>query len=438
MAVLQPSNASSTVVSPTILLVESLILPPFSPLSKMDSHLPALLDELLDDCFQYSVDPKCLCDTRARFVQGFHRFLTERHTHENLEFVIEIFRYEYFFDKIHPENVELQKVRSASRTHKQFSSSFLNQSLEHFIDSLPYPTSAMRKVHKIRTSDSELSLSGFLQSDQFGFEFDDFNPHSSNAWQNFKDQNVSSDDSSRGSLSLSPLDPEGLLNDQWDYIVKEFISINSPQQVNLNSKTVKEILAEDAISGIHHNPIVLIKAKLEVIQLLEENAYAAFLRSQKTENSFLECNGPCQFDAIDASMMSMGINEAPVNKKVLDADVSRSTLPSPLPRPLSLRGGCTNTQVKSALTSPLPQSRIKTKFLSHFSTNSENSSSASSISSFMQHFRSNSGSSTRGAVSVPHSGLNTQAHSPVNEIPRPSSTVHESLSLLGKLMRKKK
>lgn len=420
--------------SPAPLLATSLILVPFSPLSKLIPGLPSLLDELLDDCFQYSVDAKSVSAGRGRFVQSFHRFLNERHTHENLEFVIEIFRYEYFFDKIHPENVELQKARSASRTHKHLSSSFLNQSLEHFIDNLPYPTSSMRKVHKVTTSDSDISTSGFLLTDQFGFEFDDFQTNSANPWDNLKDQHVSSDDeSSQSSLGLSPLDSEGLLTDQWDYIVKEFIAVNSPQEVNLNSKTVAEILAEDAILGVHHNPIVLIKAKLEVIQLLEENAYTPFVRSQKTESAAYESRDSCLFDPIDAAMMSMDGSDTPVSKKSAQ---SHAKLVSP--RPVRLRESVNSPSGKHHV-SLLPQSRIKSKLFSHLSTNSETSSSGSSLSSIMQSFRAHSGGFTRGTVSVPHSGLNSQAHSPVQELNRPSSTVHEgSPSLFGKILRKKK
>lgn len=436
------SSGANSVISPALLPVDSLVLAPFSPMSKMDSNLPALLDELLDDCFQYSIDPKCLCETRARYVQNFHRFLTERHTHENLAFVIEIFRYEYFFDKIYPENVTVQKARSASNTPSHYSSSFLNQSLEHFIDSLPYPTSSMqRKIHKVGTSDSDLSISGFLLSDQLGFDFDDIPPSSSNAWDALKDQNVSSDEEesmSRSSLTLSPLDSEGLLTDQWNHVVREFILENSPQQVNLSSKTVVEIMAEDSIQGLAHNPIVLIKAKLEVIQLLEENAYRLFLRSQKAEFNMCECKGSCQANSADSTMVftSPLTSGSPSSKKHLQSPQMKAS--SPLARPFDLRDHHAGTSTKS-MASPLPQSRIKSKFLSHLSNNSETSSSGSSISSFMHHFRTHSGGTPRAAVSVPHSGANSQAQSPVQEIPRASSTVHEgSPSLLGKILRKKK
>lgn len=426
MPVLKDFDLDSAAVSPKLSPVISPILGVISPISKMSPNLPFRLEELLDDCFQYSIDPKTLCKARAQHVQTFHQFLTERHTHENLSFVIEIFRYEYFFDKIHPENVEFQRSRTASQS--QLSSSFLNQSLEHFIDSLPYPTAAMqRKVQKLGTPRSGSSLS--LLSVQFGFEFDDIPPSSSEAWEVLKDQTISDDDESLQSSqnSNSPLDPDSLLTDQWDLIIREFIHENAPQQVNLSNKTAQEILDEDRIKGTSHNPIVLIKAKLEVMQLLEENAYSSFIRNQKAGIGNCECKTSCQPDtSVDSDAKKHNSNRTKHSTPHGRTELKDICMKSPLNKP--------------AIASPLPQSKIRSKFLSHLSTNSEASSSGSSLSSFIQHLKTHSSNgSTRHAISLPHTASNSRAQSPVQEFDRPSSTVHdESPSILSKFWRKKK
>lgn len=392
-----------------------------SPMSKKNLHLPSLLEELLDDCFQYLIDPKWLCDTRAEYVQSFHKFLTSRHAHENLLFVIEIFRYEYFYDKIHPENVQLQKTTTS---HSSLSANFLNQSLEHFIDSMPYPTSSMqRKVHKGTRSRSSLQL----LSVHMGFDFDDIPPSSSEAWDVLKDQAVSSDDeSSLHSVTSKKLfDAQTLLADQWNLIMREFIDENSPQQVNLCDDTVRELKAEDQDKQTSPNPIVLVKVKTEVMQLLEENAYSPFMRTQKAELNGCACKGKCEFDG-SGDFDSLRENSLRVKQS------------SPLSMPQD-REICMNTPSRLGLATPLPQLKFKTKLLSHLSANSESSSSGSSLSSFMHHFKTNLGSgTTRLTSSVPHLGVSSKAHSPVPEIDRPSSTIHDgSPSILTKLWRKK-
>lgn len=391
-----------------------------SPLGKRNADLPSLLEELLDDCFHYLIDPKWLSPSRAEYVQSFHRFLTSRHAHENLLFVIEVFRYEYFYDKIHPENIELQRTTTSSGS--TLTANFLNQSLEHFIDSMPYPTSSMQRKLNRNTRSRSSSL---LLSVQLGFDFDDIPPSSSDAWDVLKDNTVSSDDDDTSLVSgasSSSFDAKTLLADQWNMIMREFIDENSPQQVNLCNDTVRELKAEDTGTP---NPIVLLKVKTEVMQLLEENAYSPFIRTKK--QGTCSCKDRCEL-------------ETPVDDGVSrKSSLYRVRQSSPLCMPTD-REICMNTPSKLSLTTPLPLSKFKSKLLSHLSTNSESSSSGSSFSSFMHHFKTHSGSGgTRLTSSVPHLAVSTKPHSPVLDIERPSSTVYDgSPSILNKLWKKKK
>lgn len=420
MAVLNDSDAESSILSPALSPVTSPVLPGLLLPSKTDSSLPSLLEELLDDCFHYSISPKVLCDLRAQYVQSFHKFLRERHTHENLAFVIDIFSYEYYFDKIFPENVELQKSRSDC--HSQYSHSFLNLSIEHFIDSLPYPTSSMqRKIQKSRNSSSQTLL-----SDHFGFEFDDLPLKPAEAWDALKDVTVSSDEESLASSrkTSGSIDTDALLSDQWDYIILEFIVDNAPQQVNLSNKTARDILAENDIKQ-RHNPIVLIKAKLEVTQLLKENAYSTF-RTLRAQADACDCRGLCKFTAA----LPLKSRKARSGLKLPSTPIDVDEL-----REINFTSAFNS---KSGMATPLPHSKLKSKFLSHLSSNSDTSSSGSSLSSFIHHFKTSGSNVARPVASVPHSTMNSQTQSPVLEIERPSSTVNDASSLLNKLWRKKK
>lgn len=434
--VLQDMELEST--EDSISPVESLGLL-LSPLRQLDLNLPSLLDELLSDCFQFSIDSKGLCESRRTYVEKFHKFILDRHTYENLAFLIEIFRYEYFYDKIHPEHSELHRAHCSS-SHLPLS--LLNDLLHHFVDNLPYPTSSMqRKVHKVSSplggsSSSQLSV-------PFGFDFDDIPPSSADAWNVLKDQAISDDENSSLALRDSHLvDPDVLLTDQWNFVMSEFIRDNAPQQINLCNNTALAITTEDARRGTDHSPAVLIDAKAEVMQLLEENAYSLFLRSQKHDTNTCECKGGCCYSvpagtkrATVLRLVSMG--------EALDREICMN-LPGPSSSEVCMNGRDLNASspICRSTVALLPHSKFKSKFLAHLSSNSDTSSSGSSLSSFMHTLK-----GARVSSPVPHSvtnsvvnsARNSRAASPDLDSLRPASTLHDTnLSLMGKLWKKKK
>lgn len=393
--------------------------PSNSPCSFKSDSQPLLLEDLLDDCFQLSINVNTLCSARVNYARKFEKYLSDLHTKENLAFLIEIFRYEYFYDKIYPENVELLKSKAASRAH--FSPSFLNQSLEHFIDSLPFPTSSMRRS---RSSSSCRSINTNT-SNMFELGFED---PPSNVWDQLKDQNVSSESETSSRVSAASLESESLLADQWNFIMLQFIRADAPEQINLCNKTAREILEQDALACVH-NPVVLIKAKVEVMQLLQENAYGSFLQAQKDEMAQ---------DSCEYLENCLNRSKTPVSIR------SRTPLP---------HSAATVSRLVAPVVSPVPLKR-KLKFLSHVSTSglnhSDSSGSGSSLSSFISHFKSHGGIATpSNLTSAPHStihsALHSQSTSPVfraEDIIRPLSTtgahVPSSPSILGKLWKRKK
>lgn len=226
------------------------------------------LHALLHDCFQLAVDPDSVCDSRAETAKRFQKYLESLHTAEHLNFVIEIYRYEYYYAKIERHEYTKQQCADLSR-------SVLNHSLTQFLDSLPEPTIVRRPKKCIgrlclrmssESRSSSLLPTGHLSDDE-----------PSNFWDDFKNSNVS-DELDQELLVLDSED--SVLAHQWRYIMSQFVVADSPQQVNI-SNTVASVLAKQ--NGAVHSPSLLFDAKEEVIQLIRENGYSQFLAQQRKE-----------------------------------------------------------------------------------------------------------------------------------------------------------
>lgn len=233
------------------------------------------LEELLDDCFKRAIGQP-LPESRALVAGAFERFVHLLHTQENLSFLIEIFKYEYYYDKIFPENIE--RLRLASSSPVQYSNSFLNKSLDRSIDSLPHPSQLQPTPHRrlllkvsIRSEDHEPTsvFASALELDESPMEL---------AWGGLRDNiidsppDLSSDDES---------DDKHLLTTQWNLIVESYINNDAPDQINLSNKSSREILQEDTHNSGIHNPLVLLRAKNEILQLIKENAYLSFIKAHR-------------------------------------------------------------------------------------------------------------------------------------------------------------
>lgn len=270
----QPKAPIPRKPNPTLLRQVSSSIPvsPAATPASTSPRLASLLDTLLEDCVLHSLDPSLLCPPRIEHVKQFHRFLRERHCHENLAFLIEVFRYKYYYNKIGPAPTEA--------AHTLFKPSFLDQLLELSIENLRLPSSTIRRATRSISHSRNNSVVNVALP--FPFELDDIdatNSASASAWSNLKDNYVSDDDSSVFSgesvHSCTSSEKASLLNEQWAMIVERFVEANSPEQVNICAATAHSILDADQLGVVH--PSVLEPAKAEAIDLLRENAYNSFL-----------------------------------------------------------------------------------------------------------------------------------------------------------------
>lgn len=445
-------------------LWSSPVLPhPLSPVSTR-------LEELLHDCFTASINKSLLSSEKAAIVQKFHKFLYELHCHENLAFIIEIYKYEYFYEKIHGSDVQ----NLATQKFQHLNSSFLNQLLENHIESLPFPTKSMRKSvrRNLLRSRSSQSLNNI---DPFPLDFDE-PVETNNMWENFCDQNISSDsedewdqegDASSPLSNSDPSDPSGclersessnsflsnLLAEQWIFIMTNFVEPNSPSQINLCDRTI-DLIRRNMLEDSAPNPLVLARARSEVVIILRENAFDSFIRKENIEENNI-------FNRLYASSLpTLGMDstfeivnvQSKEPKNYAQTITEKARVASPRSgEVLSAMNGSVHT---ANVVAPMPSKR-RTKFFSAFSNNSSSeglSSPSGSATGLFNQLKSPAlNGHNRVASAVPESPSPSSARSRAvtpslfvgvgESISRPDSSTsdgQQSPSILGKLWRKKK
>lgn len=399
----------------------------------------APLEELIDDCFKYSIGH--LNDAnKADVVKQFSRYIVEAHCHENLSFLIEIFKYEYYFDKI------INKTTQVNKREKE--QCYLNLSLGRSIGDLPYPTKDTEGIFARKRSTAGMSVRSEDHEPMSVFvsTIDDLEDthqanEMSNVWDNLMERNVGGSDTENESdednddvesRSVDKSDTESdqdLIADQWSLIMNRYVHHNAPEQINLSNLSYKKIVEEDNIPNIFHSPLVLLLAKNEVLRLLEENVYNLFANSYKEKDS--RTNSPiAQPRRIRESPSSLVMEDS--NKSRLIAK-SQSANVSPVLTP-------TSSNVPK-LFHKMNKSRLlhlssSTNNLPIDSGSNSSSSSASSLSNILDHLRLNTNHVNSPLNASPVQTPNqSQPHSLSTS---PLYLKEDKLSKFGKIWRSKK
>lgn len=396
------------------------------------------LEELVDDCFKYSIgqltDPN-----RVDVVRRFGQYTVDLHCHENLSFLIEIFKYEYYYDKIVYKSEEGTKGIEGRQ-------SYLNLSLLLSTGALPYPKKATRRMFERKRSSAGVSIKSEDHEPMsvFASTIDDLDERQhghemNNVWDNWMEKNVSesgSEDESdaedgdggadKGDMSTSE---QELITGQWNFIMDRYMHHNSPEQINLSNRSYKEIMEENDRRNIFHSPIVLVQAKDEVIRLIEENAYHLFVNTFKSKDS--RTSSPLiQAKRDGQSPSSLVMDECPKSKLLLKS-ASANILPVLTP---------TSSNVPK-----LFNKKNKSKFL-YLSSSSNNlpiesgsnssSSSASSLSNILDHLRLNTNHTNSPLNASP---IQTPDQSKAQSLSTsPLYTKEDKFSKFGKIWRQKK
>lgn len=437
-------------------------IPNFMPLwlspvlPKPSSPFSTRLEELLNDCFYAAVDRSVLSAERLTVVTDFHKYLHEIHCHENLAFIIEIFKYEYFYEKIYGARDGKDSTSGLGRI-RSLNSDFLNSSLKQYIDNLPYPTSSMRKVVR-RNSLRSRSSQSINTPEPFPLDFDEPVMEANEIWNNFCDSNISSeseDDSLLEMVSTNSQESSSdrLLKEQWEYIINTFIVPNLPSQINLSDKTVDYLLNVQSMTDRVHNPLVLQRVKSEVVLILRENALDSFIRKENLQEGNI-------FDKLYSSSVPALTIASPINNSrthsqassASDTPNTKGQLQKNRGAPRSVDGSTDHAD--PAVVAPVPSKR-RTKIFSAFSNSNSSeglSSPSGSFTSLLTLFKnpalggygrmanpapqSPSPSSARSRAVTPSSLLDISENAPITNPTQLDG--QQNPSILGKLWRKKK
>lgn len=240
------------------------------------------LDLLIEDCFRYSIG-ELHDETRTNRVESFQKVVTQLHCQENLAFMIEIYKYEYFYGKLKQANEAANKQQPT----KYLSSSRL---LSFSMEDLPHPSTISRHLLHTRSQSATLSK---VDSNEFVSVFDDIMDSSPSrripSWTASESEPESKESETqstthpqdietdcRKDLGLEvPTDGE-LLSSQWNHIVRTYVRHDSPLQINLSNMSYREIMEADAPDS-PADPSALLRAQHEIFQLIKENAYIPFI-----------------------------------------------------------------------------------------------------------------------------------------------------------------
>ncbi|KAI3406807.2 hypothetical protein KGF56_000412 [Candida oxycetoniae] len=273
-------------------------------------NLPSL-DQLVNDCFLLSIDKlsnnqEYYGDNdalRIAMAKNFHDFLNRQHCQENLDFLIDIYRYEYLFNlKFYPmcqpeaSGLSLNAISNTISTSESLYKSNKVSSKRDSISSVVRNSSSGGSRNRSDSSFDSLSRpfneESLLHdpSNAFVSTIDDLDM--TETWKTFGSKQIDdtpeleSDTEDEGNSIEDPVcvsrEDIDELNLNWSIIMNTYIKQDSPLQINISQKLFKEIVEENSINKLHH-PMILLKAKKEVLRMLKENGYFEFMSQYKKQ-----------------------------------------------------------------------------------------------------------------------------------------------------------
>ncbi|EDK37743.2 hypothetical protein PGUG_01841 [Meyerozyma guilliermondii ATCC 6260] len=361
------------------------------------------LDQLIDDCFRYSIG-ELHDQKKIDRVESFKKIVVQLHCEENLAFMIDIYKYEYFYAKIYPQTIQ-DYIESTSSNKLSPKPAFLNRSLSTSIDDLPHPSKIDKNLfHKRVPSSTVMSVQSdeLVPTSVFVSSIDDLHPakdlHST--WDTLRDKSTEEESLDDGidQDSTSENEDARLLTNQWNHIIFTYVHHDAPLQINLSNMSYQEIIDADKADSGPVSPSALLRAQHEILQLIKENAYIPFINLNRESKSVEESPPSCPSSAPSCFLSTDSTNPR-------SPQISARGLDSPVLSPTP-----SNSRYKQKKNRFIP-------FSSPQLESSSTSSSASSITNFFNHLKLHSPTSSRShtpamgsppstassPVSVPHS-----------------------------------
>lgn len=263
--------------------------------SVVPDQVPSL-EELVDACCAILIndDSSCIESKLNSFKfhdpftpQNFKKFIVKSHCEENLQFLVEIYRYEYIWNQLFKRRSSILKCKKMETSSSSRSNLQRTGTNQHYCPEKSRTSSIINKIDLSDTSDIS-SFVNVKQSTKLP------NPASSwsetwtkndetadeNHFINSGNANHSHNEKCLCSELKSDVDPQIRLDliNQWNLIIKNYICNESPHQINLPSKIYHDILVTSQDEQVlYHSPEILLDLKNFVLQLLRGNIYEEFV-----------------------------------------------------------------------------------------------------------------------------------------------------------------
>ncbi|ODV77452.1 uncharacterized protein CANTADRAFT_91902 [Suhomyces tanzawaensis NRRL Y-17324] len=413
---------------------------------------PPSLDDIVNQCFLRAINHPTDA-TKQQCVAQFERLVAKLHCQENLRFLIEVYKYEYYYDRIFP----FVNTNHTSKPRRDRLNNTPSPSISQYLHS-----DHMRKTpskddlnafysNSINTSINNLNLAAPESVDDvFVSTIDDLgtsqelSEQNTKAWDDMFQRNVNEDledDEDHNDVHISDFDQD-ILSSQWGLIISNYIVNDAPEQINLSEQLYKEILLETNVDCVHP-PGILLKAKNEVLQLIKENAYLTYLHQHKSEATASPITSPplsVSAPPPQSPATSLGPSlQSPISKlqaspsslkfdphhddPIVNVPKAASTIASPLLSPTtSHTQSHSKSKKKRFLHKPTPTHTVMNEALS------SNSSSSSSISNLLGHLKLYHNHHTHGASHSPNflhsvsTTLHSLSGSPMHDDDEPSGS----------------
>lgn len=242
------------------------------------------LDELVNDCFLHTINQ--LNDfNKITIVESFMEYLLKQHCSENLNFLIDIYKYEFYYNKLYNNHDSIDYRLNSTPTPSLVKYVSSSASVHSIIQpSYRSKRNSISTTCNSSTTQNDDGFGVFMSDDLDAYEYAQFN---ANIWEELKTRQLDND--SESEYDYREEEEEEVLINQWSYIMNTYIKYDSTCQINISQKLFNEI-AEESVNNSIHNPLVLMKARNETFALLKENGYSSFVAKYKANSLFRSNN----------------------------------------------------------------------------------------------------------------------------------------------------
>lgn len=243
-----------------------------------EHHHAIPIEQFVSYCFLHSLNQ--LDDINIiEIIDDFRKYINEVHSEENLNFLLAITDYEYYYNK--------------------------------YLSSMKTNSESLERLDSAASSNNSLKTEENFPANYFPSTMDDLKQ---DYWESFKFQNLNHNDE-ESSIQESDIFSEDSLNEEelcmarkWHHILTTFVYPNSEHQVNLSNSSFKVMISQ---TSKYPHPSIMARSKRDIMQLLNENAYHQFNNKLKGCTKDSGTNLSCKDCSCDEDEKLLSVESAP-------------------------------------------------------------------------------------------------------------------------------